>query len=117
MVLRWGIVTREGGRKFILDKETLKEYPLTFHTCIMLLNRLNNEILDSDEILIKLGDEFKETIENQEGLLLGNVPTTQFKLIVDLMDARTKLHNQSNRIMFDEYGAFDKEGNLKKELN
>lgn len=42
--------------------------------------------------------ETEETIENQEGLLLGNVPTIQFNLIVDLMDARTKLHNRSNQI-------------------
>ena len=111
--MRFGIIIRENNTKFLFDKETLKEYPLTIDTLMGLLNCLNNEILDYEGILIKLGDGFKETIENQEGLLLGNVPDIQFNTIIDVLNCESNNHKSYNEKMFKEYGAFDKEGDLK----
>lgn len=106
-------ITREGGVKLLCDRETLKEYPLTIETVINIANHLNDEILDFDEILIKTADKYDKDVKNRDGLILGDVLTTSFNAVVDLMPARTELHNQSNLKMYREFGAFDEFGKFK----
>lgn len=106
-------IAREGGVRLLCDRETLKEYPLTIETAINIANHLNDEILDFDEILIKTADKYDKDVKNRDGLILGDVLTTSFNAVVDLMPLRTKLHNQSNVKMYREFGAFDKDGKFK----
>ena len=106
-------IRREGGVKLLCDMETLKEYPLTIETVINIANHLNDEILDFDEILIKTADKYDKDVKNRDGLILGDVLTTSFNAVVDLMPPRTELHNSSNEKMYEKFGAFDKGGKFK----
>ena len=106
-------IARENNTQFLYDKETSKEYPLTIETLIDIANHLNDEILDYEGILVELGGGFKEVVENQDGLILGNVPTTQFNTVVAVMEAEKECHKHSNEVMVEKFWAFDDEGNLK----
>ena len=112
-MVRFVEIARAGGVKLLCDRETLKEYPLTIETVINIANHLNDEILDFDEILIKTADKYDKDVKNRDGLILGDVLTTSFNAVVDLMPPRTELHNQSNKKMYKKFGAFDEFGKFK----
>lgn len=106
-------IAREGGVRLLIDRETLKEYPLTLNTVINIANHLNDELLDFDDLLINVAKEYDKTDKKEEKLILGHVPVIQFNTIANLMPKRTELHNKSNEKIHEEFGAFDKEGKFK----